>query len=185
MAFWDSLPWREFVMTEARLRSMAAPELLRAARPADALFARRELWDDLVTSLTALICHSYLLCIGLVILDRQGMANSIEGRAPLVDYRLAEIVIGLRKQSSDWALGHKGWLKFAFSSLVPDEVTRMRKRGFTPPWRTWMRAIFDRYGVISGLACSSAWGCSRPRSPRSSAIPSVPWQGRGPCPTPR
>ena len=38
MVFWDSLPWREFVMTEARLRSMAGPELLRAARPADALF---------------------------------------------------------------------------------------------------------------------------------------------------
>jgi asparagine synthase (glutamine-hydrolysing) len=74
------------------------------------------------------------------------MANSIEGRAPLVDYRLAEIVVGLRKQSSDWALGHKGWLKSALSTLVPDDVMRLRKRGFTPPWRTWMRGIFDRYG---------------------------------------
>lgn len=146
MVFWDSLPWREFVMTEARLRSMAGPALLRAARPADALFARRELWNDLETSLTTLLCDSYLLCNGLVILDRQGMANSIEGRAPLVDYRLAEIVVGLRKQSSDWALGHKGWLKSTLSTLVPDDVMRLRKRGFTPPWRTWMRAIFDRYG---------------------------------------
>ena len=31
------------------------------------------------------------------------------------------------------------------TALVRHEVMRMRKRGFTPPWRTWMRAIFDRY----------------------------------------
>ncbi len=171
MVFWDSLPWREFVMTEARLRVMAGPELLRATRPADGLFARPELWNDLETSLTTLMCDSYLLCNGLVILDRQGMASSIEGRAPLVDYRLAEIVIGLRKTKSDWSLGHKGWLKAALAQVVPEDVMRMRKRGFTPPWRTWMRAIFHRYGddLRNGILVNS--GMLTPQAARELSNP--------------
>jgi asparagine synthase (glutamine-hydrolysing) len=171
LVFWDSLPWREFTTTEARLRSLAGPELLRAKRPADAIFSRRELWNDLETSLTTLLCDSYLQCNGLVILDRQGMANSIEGRAPLVDYRLAELAVGLRKATSDWHLGHKGWLKAALSHLVPEEVMSMRKRGFTPPWRTWMRSIFDHYAddLRNGILVSS--GILTPEAARELSNP--------------
>jgi asparagine synthase (glutamine-hydrolysing) len=64
-----------------------------------------------------------------------------------VDYRLAEIVIGLRKATSDLPLGHKGWLKAALQDLVPPFVFQRPKRGFTPPWRQWTRALMAQYGA--------------------------------------
>lgn len=171
MVFWDSLPWREFVRTESSLASMAGPELAKATRPADLLFTGPDLWDDLETSLTTLLCDSYLLSNGLVILDRQGMASSIEGRAPLVDYRLAELTVGLRKHQSDWGLGHKGWLKAALKPLLPPEVLRLRKRGFTPPWRAWAKALADRYGreLLDGELV--ARGILRPEAAQALAEP--------------
>jgi asparagine synthase (glutamine-hydrolysing) len=74
------------------------------------------------------------------------MACSVEARVPLVDYRLAEVVIGLRRHHDDLKLGHKAWLKAVFRDTVPPFVMERRKRGFTPPWRTWTRALMDRYG---------------------------------------
>jgi asparagine synthase (glutamine-hydrolysing) len=171
LVFWDSLPWREFAFVEHAMRRLAGPVLAKACRPADLLFSGPPLWEDLETSMTTLLCDSYLLCNGLVILDRQGMASSIEGRAPLVDYRLAELVVGLRKHSSDWGLGHKGWLKAALAPLVPSDILRLRKRGFTPPWRAWTKALFRRYGAELADGELVARGILRPEAARWLAHP--------------
>ena len=96
--------------------------------------------------MTRLICDTFLRSNGLVLCDRLSMACSVESRVPLVDYRLAEVVIGLRKANSDLPQGHKAWLKQALADLVPPFVFQRRKRGFTPPWRSWTRALMDRYG---------------------------------------
>ncbi len=79
--------------------------------------------------------------------------------------------MGLRKATSDWHLGHKGWLKAALSHLVPEEVMSMRKRGFTPPWRTWMRSIFDHYAddLRNGILVSS--GILTPEAARELSNP--------------
>jgi hypothetical protein len=63
-----------------------------------------------------------------------------------VDYRLVEIAIGLRKRIEDWKLPRKQWLLDSARAMVPEHVFARRKRGFTPPWRSWSNAIFSRFG---------------------------------------
>jgi asparagine synthase (glutamine-hydrolysing) len=74
------------------------------------------------------------------------MANGIELRLPLVDYRLVETVMGLRKGSSDWRLPPKAWLKAAVEDVLPPWVMNRQKRGFAPPIREWLAALFEEYG---------------------------------------
>jgi asparagine synthase (glutamine-hydrolysing) len=74
------------------------------------------------------------------------MTSSVELRLPLLDYRLVETVIGLRKNYSDYQLPPKAWFKQSIEGLVPDWVVARPKRGFEPPRRTWHKMIFSKYG---------------------------------------
>jgi len=144
MVFWDDR--QEFRDAEALLPRYAGPALREAKASPAAIFRGTNLWSDLETSITVLNCATYLRSNGLLLCDRLPMAASVECRSPLVDHRLAETVIGLRKAHSDFPLGHKGWLKAAVSEIVPPFVLQRRKRGFSPPWRSWTRALMARYG---------------------------------------
>ena len=98
--------------------------------------------------MTRLICQTYLSENGIAQGDRLSMSASIELRLPLVDYRLVETVVGLRKVHSDVGLPPKSWLKQATEDVLPDWVLKRRKRGFQPPVRVWHRAIFEKYGHL-------------------------------------
>jgi asparagine synthase (glutamine-hydrolysing) len=103
--------------------------------------------------MTDLLVKTYLLSNGLDQCDRLSMAASVEARLPLVDYRLAEAAIGLRKLSEDWKAPPKKWLSDAAGHWVPRKVFQRRKRGFTPPWREWTAALCAEYGqdLVGGL----------------------------------
>jgi asparagine synthase (glutamine-hydrolysing) len=155
LVFWDAV--REYGDAARNMALVGGPALLGAgANPAE-IFTGRALWDDVPLALTDLICSTYLLSNGLVQTDRLSMARSVEARVPLVDYRLAEAVIGLRKTNPDHRLSEKQWLRAALQGIVPEHVMNRRKRGFTPPWRTWTRSLVDRYGdrVRDGALVSS------------------------------
>lgn len=66
--------------------------------------------------------------------DRNGMRNSIEGRMPFLDHRLAEVVAGFEAQAF-LALGQrKNLLREACGDLLPDAVrSRHDKIGFHTP----------------------------------------------------
>lgn len=96
---------------------------------------------------TRLISQTYLLENGICQGDRLSMASGVELRLPLVDYRLVETVIGLRKTYDDSALPPKTWFKAALKDLLPPEVMNRPKRGFSPPTLDWHREIFARYGA--------------------------------------
>jgi asparagine synthase (glutamine-hydrolysing) len=143
LVFWDAV--RDFQVAEHRLQSVAG-DALRASQAAPAQhFTGRRYWADLEVSLTERMCATYLRSNGLGQVDRLSMASSVEARVPLVDYRLAEIVVGLRKSRCDLGLGHKVLLKKALEGILPKEVLTRRKRGFSPPWRDWIRQLFERY----------------------------------------
>ena len=78
--------------------------------------------------------------------DRLSMASSVELRLPLVDHRLVETVVGLRKARSDDGLPPKAWLRDALRDVLPPQVLARPKRGFNAPVREWQRALFARYG---------------------------------------
>jgi asparagine synthase (glutamine-hydrolysing) len=131
-------------------------------------------------TITRLICDTYLRENGVAQADRLSMACSIELRLPLIDYRLVEKVVGLRKARSDLDLPAKSWLKDAVKDVLPKWVLDLPKRGFTPPVREWHSAIFkahgdnlkDGYLVQAGILTSeSALQMSRGLFPRGSVAP--------------
>jgi asparagine synthase (glutamine-hydrolysing) len=109
-------------------------------------FAFPHPWPSPDTLFTRLICETYLLGNGIAQGDRLSMASSVELRLPLIDYRLVETVIGLRKAHPDHALPPKGWFKQAVKDLVPDWLLHRPKRGFQPPGREWMQGVWARHG---------------------------------------
>ncbi|PID57831.1 asparagine synthase (glutamine-hydrolyzing) [candidate division KSB3 bacterium] len=91
------------------------------------------------------LMKTWLVSNCLALGDRLSMASSVETRIPLLDYKLIEVVTGLRKSHADHNLGPKFWLKSLLKGIVPDELLTRPKRGFEPPAREWMQAVLHRY----------------------------------------
>ncbi len=113
-----------------RLRATATPERLTA--PLASLLApygqldatRRMLIGDLLTYLP-----DNMLLRG----DRVLMGASIEGRMPLLDYRVIEAVARAPASQRAAVRTSKKVLRDALAGLIPDEVSRAPKRGFPVP----------------------------------------------------
>lgn len=119
-------------------------KLLAGTDASDILCVPRP-WQDVPNLITKLQCDIYLLENGIAQGDRLSMASSIELRLPLVDYKLVELFVGLRKSYPDHELGHKAWFKEAVKDVLPEWVMNRPKRGFTPPVKNWTKAMRDRY----------------------------------------
>jgi asparagine synthase (glutamine-hydrolysing) len=75
----------------------------------------------------------------LVKVDRMSMANSLEIRAPFLDYRIIEFAASL---PSEWKIkgnNKKIILKKAFSHLLPASILNRPKHGFSVPLDSWFR----------------------------------------------
>jgi len=77
--------------------------------------------------------------------DRNSMANSVEVRAPFLDYRLVSLAFGL---SSQWKIRgpwNKYVLREAMRGYIPELVrSRSDKMGFPVPERQWVRgALYE------------------------------------------
>lgn len=112
------------------------------------IFTLSQPWQHIDIRITRLIMETYLLENGIAQGDRLSMASSVELRLPLMDYRLIETVVGLRKNYPDHTFAPKIWLKMAVKDMVPRSVLNRPKRGFTPPVREWHHALFDAYGPM-------------------------------------
>ena len=144
LVFWDTRS--EYQNAQHSFDRIAGDYLIEATIKVDELFNNSAGWSDLRTSLTSLMCKTFLQSNGLILSDRLSMSNSVEGRLPFTDYRLVEIAVGLNKFHDSSQFGHKAWLRSALSDILPEFVFKRSKRGFTPPWRKWSRAIIKAYG---------------------------------------
>jgi asparagine synthase (glutamine-hydrolysing) len=132
-------------------------------------FTINQPWPAVDITITRLICQTYMLEMGLAQGDRLSMASSVELRLPLVDYRLVETVIGLRKTYRDLELSPKQWLRDAVRNVIPGFVLSRRKRGFTPPWRKWARACARAFGDLLPGGYLVQQGILRPEAARRMA----------------
>jgi asparagine synthase (glutamine-hydrolysing) len=144
LRFWDMTP--EYRQARAALDGILGPAFRSTDSDPARHFRGAEFWGNVGVSLTDLICATYLRSNGLGQTDRLSMACSVESRVPFADARLAEVVVGLRKSCPDHRLPRKQWLRSALKGIVPDDVMRRRKRGFTPPWRRWTSALMLAFG---------------------------------------
>lgn len=113
------------------------------------LFTLEEPWKYSDILITRLICDTYLLENGIAQGDRLSMANSVELRLPFVDYKLVELVIGLRKSyqdDPDYRRFPKPWLRGAMRGILPEFIIQRPKQGFAPPVIEWHNALFKAYG---------------------------------------
>ena len=90
----------------------------------------RALYTDLKTYLPGDI---------LVKVDRMSMANSLECRAPFLDYRIVEFAASLPSEMKLRDGTSKYLLKRTLSRLLPDEILQRRKMGFVSPVADWLR----------------------------------------------
>lgn len=90
----------------------------------------RMLYTDLKTSLPGDM---------LVKVDRTSMANSLEVRSPLLDYRIVEFAAALPSHMKMHWGDKKYLLKRVFGRLLPKEIFKRRKHGFTVPLDMWFR----------------------------------------------
>ncbi len=69
----------------------------------------------------------------LYLSDRLTMGNSLEGRSPLLDYKLYEHVMSLPLEYKYIPGKPKQYLKDVLAGIVPDYILYASKRGFTSP----------------------------------------------------
>jgi asparagine synthase (glutamine-hydrolysing) len=75
----------------------------------------------------------------LVKVDRMSMANSLEVRAPLLDYRILEFAASLPSSWKIKGIEKKYILKKAFAKVLPKRILHRKKHGFTVPLDHWFR----------------------------------------------
>ena len=95
--------------------------------------------DDPLSRILYTDIKTYLMDDILVKVDRASMANSLEVRCPLLDHELMETIARI---PSGLKL-HKGNGKYIFKKalqpVLPNEILRRRKWGFSVPLATWFR----------------------------------------------
>lgn len=140
-------------------QAMLAPAY-RGAANGDALHRSREIAaqagaDDLLSRIQYVDQMLYLPDDILVKVDRASMAVSLETRAPLLDYRLAEFLatVPARLRYKDGV--KKYLLKKSVQGLLPDSIIHRSKMGFGVPLKHWFRkeaADFARETLLSQKA---------------------------------
>jgi asparagine synthase (glutamine-hydrolysing) len=112
---------------------------------------------DMLQRATRMDFNNYLAEDILVKVDRASMLNSLELRAPFLDYRLIEFGYG-RVPSCLKATAYekKILLKRLTTRVLPPEFDRQRKQGFSIPLAEWLKAGPFRtlfHGVLLDERC--------------------------------
>ena len=81
----------------------------------------------------------YLVDDLLVKTDRASMAHSLEVRVPFLDQLVAELALVLPDRLKVRGLAKKRLLRIAAAPLLPPELLRGKKRGFSIPMAAWLR----------------------------------------------
>jgi len=152
-SFFDAVLWQYLVKGDfARQTVDYRPSELTCARyqEADA--------DDHLSRVLYTDINTYLPGDILVKVDRMTMANSLEARAPLLDYRVVEFAAGIPSRLKLHGKDKKHILKQSLKTLLPEDILYRKKMGFSVPLSHWLsnelRPIADNlfYQPDSGLA---------------------------------
>ena len=128
------------------------------AQAEDMLRSRIPVHTDLLQRATRMDFYNYLPEDILVKVDRASMLNSLEVRAPFLDYRLIEFAFSkVPSHLKATLLNKKILLKHLTTRVLPPEFDRQRKQGFSIPLAAWLkggafRELFN--GVLRDPECS-------------------------------
>jgi asparagine synthase (glutamine-hydrolysing) len=77
--------------------------------------------------------------------DRASMAHSLETRVPFLDTAVTDLALALPRRMRVRGLQKKRLLRKAIEPLVPREIVRGRKRGFSIPAAAWLRGELEPF----------------------------------------
>lgn len=81
----------------------------------------------------------------LVKTDRSGMAHSLELRVPFLDNEVADMALGLATPLKVRGPAKKRLLRRALAPLLPREILRAPKQGFSIPLAAWLRGPLEGF----------------------------------------
>jgi asparagine synthase (glutamine-hydrolysing) len=81
----------------------------------------------------------YLVDDILTKVDRMSMANSLEARVPLLDHNFVEFVAGIPSEMKIKKGTRKYIFKRAMREILPPEILKRGKQGFSIPMKNWLR----------------------------------------------
>jgi asparagine synthase (glutamine-hydrolysing) len=136
--------WKEIFSAEARAeltgrRSDFEPIDLYRAR-----FAETE-GAELLARLQDVDLGLYLVDDLLVKTDRASMAHSLEARVPFLDPVVTNLALALPERHRVRGLRKKVLLRRAVTPLLPREIVRGKKRGFSIPAAAWLRGELEPF----------------------------------------
>lgn len=142
------------------LRAVLAPDLAASMGGYDPRASYRERFRRVshlgpLEQMQAVDLETWLPGDILVKADRATMAYSLEGRAPWLDYRIAELAARLPSSWKIKGLQGKYGFKRLLEPLVPNEVLYRPKMGFSVPLAEWFRTSLkgvSREVVLGGDA---------------------------------
>jgi asparagine synthase (glutamine-hydrolysing) len=105
----------------------------------------------------------YLVDDLLVKTDRSSMAHSLELRVPFLDHRVTDFALGLATPLKVRGLAKKRLLRRALAPLLPKEILRGPKQGFSIPLAAWLRGPLEPFAreVLSSQTLARQ-GCLDP-----------------------
>jgi asparagine synthase (glutamine-hydrolysing) len=136
--------WKEIFAPEARAeltgrRSEFDPiDILRAR------FAETE-GAELLARLQDVDFGLYLVDDLLVKTDRASMAHSLEARVPYLDPAVTNLAFALPRRQRVRGLRKKVLLRKAVAPLLPGQIVRGKKRGFSIPAAAWLRGELEPF----------------------------------------
>ncbi|HXR29622.1 MAG TPA: asparagine synthase (glutamine-hydrolyzing) [Solirubrobacterales bacterium] len=105
----------------------------------------------------------YLVDDLLVKTDRSSMAHSLELRVPFLDRRVAEFAFGLATPLKVRGTAKKRLLRRALAPLLPEEILRGPKQGFSIPLAGWLRGPLETFARdVLSPATIERQGCLDP-----------------------
>jgi asparagine synthase (glutamine-hydrolysing) len=136
--------WKEIFSADARA------ELTGRKHRWDPVDVLRERFDEtggaeLLARLQDVDARTYLVDDLLVKTDRASMAHSLEARVPFLDPVVDELAAALPTRLKVRRSAKKVLLRKAAEPLLPPEIVRGRKRGFSIPAAAWLRGDLEPF----------------------------------------
>lgn len=134
--------WKEILAPDVRAQLLAPVHDGRA--PLDPLDGLRRRYAETagappLARLQDVDLAPYLADDLLTKTDRMSMAHSLEVRVPFLDPHVAELALALPSSAKVRGLAKKRLLRSVAATLLPREVARGAKRGFSIPMAAWLR----------------------------------------------
>ena len=134
--------WKEILAPEVRAQLLAGVHDGRPPRdPLDQLRERyaQTAGAEPLARLQDVDLAPYLADDLLTKTDRMSMAHSLEVRVPFLDPHVAQLAFALPTSAKVRGLAKKRLLRSVAATLLPREVARGAKRGFSIPMAAWLR----------------------------------------------